>query len=106
MKSIAFRHLKGSLAVQLFSLLVLPISLSAQQPSTEFIPQETFGAMSIGVDRLKTIEGSQYLPHEVISALVKRDFGIDLASIKTVKAIVGWKNQEQPPLGWILESDE
>ena len=38
--------------------------------------------------------------------MVKRDFGIDLASIKTVKAIVGWKNQEQPTLGWILESDE
>lgn len=73
-------------------------SSHAQEQSTEHVPKEAFAAVLVNIDSFKNSTGSEFIPHEIITAVGKRDYGIDPADIQSAKIIIGL-NEERPGAG-------
>ena len=78
----------------------------AQEQSTDYVPKEAFAAIIVNIDVLKKTPDSDYFPHEIVSALGKQNYGIELTEIKSAKMIFGINDdrpQDEPKMGVILE---
>lgn len=78
----------------------------AQEQSIDFVPKEAFAAILVDPKSLKDIPGSEFFPHEIVTAFAKRDYGFDPSNIASAKLIFGLNESfpEQGPLvGAVIE---
>ncbi|MEC9094893.1 MAG: DUF1559 domain-containing protein [Planctomycetota bacterium] len=79
--------------------------LTAQHQSVDHVTRDTFAALLFDVESFQKNQGAQYFPHEIVSAIGKRDYGIDPATIAAGKVLIAMgelKRNGPPTLGIIL----
>lgn len=74
-----------------------------QEQSIDYVPQETFAAVLLDLDKLAETPGSEFFPHEIITAYAKRDYGFDPTDVESAKMIIAInENLDQTPMVGVI----
>ncbi|MEE2640928.1 MAG: DUF1559 domain-containing protein [Planctomycetota bacterium] len=81
-------------------------NITSQEQSTDYVPKEAFGAILLDLESLGKTPGAEYFPHEIVDAMGKRDYGIQISEIASAKMIFGINDaapQNSPEMGATIE---